>query len=281
MTQAETLLSRMQALSREENCGGGPPLPTLTEEHLRTLSWETGQGLRDLQIFALRHGITPARYLRNYRQLSLGDQERLLLSRAGLAGLGGLGGHLLESLVRMGVGRIMVADGDRFDETNLNRQLLSERETVGMAKAEVAKRRSTEINPAVGVQATSRTLDRQGFLTFFRDVGVLFDGLGGVAVKKLLLECAGSMGVPLVTAAVAGWSCIVTTIMPGESGPPDLFGKGTGAEECLGCLAPAVSVAAAVQCSEGVRILCGNEPTLAGKMLAVDLSCGAFEVLEL
>lgn len=281
MIQSETLLARMQALARDEPCDGGLPLPTLSEEHLSALSRETGQGMRELQILALRHGITPARYLRNFRELTFGDQERLLSSRAGLAGLGGLGGHLLESLVRMGVGTMMVADGDRFEESNLNRQLLSERETLGMAKTEAARRRAAAVNPAVEIQAMSLTLDRQGLRTFFRGADVLFDGLGGVAVKKLLLECARDMGIPVVSAAVAGWSCIVTTVLPGQSAPPDLFGSGGGAELSLGCLAPAIAVAAAVQCSEGVRLLCGRDPALAGKLLAVDLSRGSFEVFEL
>ncbi len=281
MTQSETLLARMRALAREEACAGGPPLPTLSEEHLSTLSRETGQGMRDLQILALRHGMTPARYLRNHREISFGDQERLLSSRVGLAGLGGLGGHLLESLARMGVGAILAADGDRFEESNLNRQLLSERATLGMAKTRAAKRRAEAINPAVDVQVMSTTLDRVGLCTFFRGVEVLFDGLGGVTMKKLLLECARDMGVPLVTAAVAGWSCIVTTVLPGRSVPPDLFGTEGGAEKELGCLAPAIAVAASVQCSEGVRILCGKDAALAGRMLAVDLARGSFEVLEL
>ena len=281
MIQSETLLARMQALTREEPCDGGSPLPTLSEEHLSALSRETGQGMRELQVLALRHGITPARYLRNFRELTSGDQERLLSSRAGLAGLGGLGGHLLESLVRMGVGTIMVADGDRFEESNLNRQLLSERDTLGMAKTEAARRRAAAVNPAVEIQAMSLTLDRQGLRTFFRGADVLFDGLGGVAVKKLLLECARDLGIPVISAAAAGWSCIVTTVLPGQSAPPDLFGSAGGAELSLGCLAPAIAVAAAVQCSEGVRLLCGRKPALAGKLLAVDLSRGSFEVFEL
>jgi molybdopterin-synthase adenylyltransferase len=280
MMQEEALLSRMSTLAREESCEGGPALPTLSEEQLRSLSRESGKGMRDLQIFALRHGITPARYLRNYRELSFHDQERMLSSSVGLAGLGGLGGHLLDALARLGVGRIAAADGDVFEECNLNRQLLSSQETMGLTKAEAARRRVASINPAVEIEATALMLDRQGFCSYLGRVDVLFDALGGVAVKKLLLECGRSNNVPVITAAVAGWSCIVTTVLPGQTAPPDFFGDGRGAEQRLGCLAPAIGVAAAVQCSEGIRILCGKGATLAGKMLAVDLSRGSFEVYE-
>lgn len=281
MSSPEALVARMRALARGEPGEGGSLLPALSEEDLIGLAQETGLGIHDLQVLALRNGIIPARYLRNYRELSLGDQERLLLSHAGLAGLGGLGGHILESLARTGVGRITAADGDHFEESNLNRQLLADGHTLGMAKAEAARRRCAEINPAVEIQAAEEMLHGEGFSSLFRKVDVLFDGLGGVATKRILLECARSLGVPVVTAAVAGWSCVVTTVLPGQSPPPDLFGETGGAEHQLGCLAPAVALAAAIQCSEGVRLLCGYDAALAGRILAVDLSRGSFELFEL
>jgi molybdopterin-synthase adenylyltransferase len=277
----ESTLEAMRAMAREESCEGGPPFLTLSEEQLLGLSVESGLSLRELQLLALGHGMTPARYLRNYRGISPVDQQRLLMASVGLAGLGGLGGHLLETLVRLGVGKIMAADGDRFDECNLNRQLLSSLETMGMAKTEAARRRAAAINPAVELETAALMLDRKGFCTFLGGVDLIFDGLGGVAVKKMLLDCGREMGVPVVTAAIAGWSVIVTTVLPGRPAPPDLFGRSGGAEQSLGCLAPAIALAAAVQCGEGVLILCGREATLAGKLLAVDLSQGSFELYEL
>ena len=79
--------------------------------------------------------------------------ERLASSFVVVAGLGAVGGYVLEGLVRAGVGRIRVVDGDAFDETNLNRQLLATRDTLGRRKAEVAVERALSINPDLDIEA--------------------------------------------------------------------------------------------------------------------------------
>ena len=101
----------------------------------------------------------PERYRRNMEALSPQDQQRLASSCVALVGLGGLGGYVLELLARAGVGHIRCADGDHFEESNLNRQLLATDETLGQAKSQAARDRAKRINPAVRVE----TLDR--FLT--------------------------------------------------------------------------------------------------------------------
>jgi molybdopterin-synthase adenylyltransferase len=275
------LLARMRAMAREESCEGGPPLPTLSEGQLADLASEFGTDLRRVQMLALDHGITPARYLRNYRQLSLGDQKRLLSSRVALVGLGGLGGHLLEWLARMGVGRIDAVDGDRFEECNLNRQLLCREQTLGMAKSEAARLRALEVNPAVEVETVQLMLDERGFASLVGQSDLVFDALGGVRVKRMLLDAARTAGVPVVTAAVAGWTCMITTVLPGRSTLPDLYGDSGGAEVRLGCLAPVIGMAAAAQCSEGIRVLCGKGASLSGRMLVADLSRASFELFEI
>jgi molybdopterin-synthase adenylyltransferase len=277
----ERLLTAMRAMAREESCEGGPPLPTLSEKQLVDLASESGIGLRQVQMLALDNGITPARYLRNYRQLSLADQKKLLSSRVALVGLGGLGGHLLEWLARMGVGRIDAVDGDRFEECNLNRQLLCSERTMGMSKSEAARLRAVEINPAVEIEAVPMMLDERGFSSLVERSDLVFDALGGVRVKRMLLGAALNAGVPVVTAAVAGWTCMVTTVLPGHTPFPDLFGESEGAEVRLGCLAPVIGMAAAAQCSEGIRVLCGKGASLSGRMLVADLAQASFELFEI
>ncbi len=75
--------------------------------------------LRD-EILALEHDIVPERYIRNMNALSIKDQITLLQSRVCIVGLGGLGGTVVETLARIGVGAMTVVDGDVFDESNLN-----------------------------------------------------------------------------------------------------------------------------------------------------------------
>lgn len=78
----------------------------------------------DAEILALSTGICPMRYERNIGTFGFDGQKRLLESSAAVVGLGGLGGLITELLARAGVGRLVLADGDVFSESNLNRQLL-------------------------------------------------------------------------------------------------------------------------------------------------------------
>ena len=82
-------------------------------------------------------------------QLLLGKEgiERLSESRVAVFGIGGVGGYVCEALVRSGVGKFDLIDDDRVCLTNLNRQIIATRKTVGKYKAEVMKERMLEINP--------------------------------------------------------------------------------------------------------------------------------------
>jgi molybdopterin/thiamine biosynthesis adenylyltransferase len=234
---------------------------------------DCGVSPRRVQIAALENGVCPLRYARNLHALTLAEQARLLASRAALVGLGGLGGGLLETLVRSGVGSIAAADGDVFDETNLNRQLLSDCAAVGVSKAVVAAARARAVNPAVEFTARGAFLDQAGMAALLDGADVAVDALGGLADRPALAAAAADRGIPLVTAAVAGYTIVIATALPHGPSPLALFGGGAGtpAENALGCPGPAVMAAAALQAAETVRLLAGRAPALAGKALIMDL----------
>ena len=73
--------------------------------------------------------------------------ERLFNARVAVFGIGGVGGHTVEALARSGIGTLDLIDDDRVCLTNLNRQLLATRKTVGQYKVDVAEQRIHEINP--------------------------------------------------------------------------------------------------------------------------------------
>lgn len=88
-------------------------------------------------------------------QLQLGEKgmELLFNSKVAVFGIGGVGGHTVDALVRSGVGKIDIYDDDKVCLTNLNRQLIATRKTVGKYKVDVMKERILEINPHVEVGA--------------------------------------------------------------------------------------------------------------------------------
>ncbi|MBU1041647.1 MAG: ThiF family adenylyltransferase [Proteobacteria bacterium] len=235
-----------------------------------------------VELAALELGILPERYQRNSTTYSFTEQIRLLTSRVALIGLGGLGGHALEILARTGVGHICAADGDEFQPSNLNRQLLCTRRSISGYKAAAAAARVQQVNPAVDFEPVAAYLDEELMERFLVGADLAVDALGGLKDRPALLHQAARAGIPLVTAAVAGQAGYVATVLPGAKGPSDIFGADSeAAENTLGTPAPAVVAAAALMSAEALNILCGREPRLAGAMLVFDLEGMSFERVSL
>jgi molybdopterin/thiamine biosynthesis adenylyltransferase len=260
---------------------GGRTGPALGAAAEAEIAGRTGLCLREVELAALAAGCPPARYLRNFEAYSIEDQTRLLSARLGLVGLGGLGGNLLEMLARLGVGRIRAADGDRFEESNLNRQLLSTCATLGRPKAVAAVERAREINPAVEIEAAESVLEEEDMVRLLAGCDLAVDALGGLAHRPALERAAARAGVVLVTGAMAGPSGYVAVVRPGEKGPASFLGQGVAAEDELGTQAPMVTAIAALMANEAVRLLTTGSSPLAGAMLLVDLAGLSFERVEL
>ncbi len=257
---------------------------------LADLGLGLGLGAREMELAALAAGLVPARYLRNMRTYGPAAQARFLRSRVALAGLGGLGGHLLELLARAGVGALAAADGDVFEESNLNRQTLCLADGLGQAKAEAARLRASAVNPAMDCVVRAGFLDQQGFSELVQGADLVLDALGGVAPRLLLRRAAAQAGVPLLTAAVAGTSGYVALVRPGDPSPTDYFGTGADeakppAEVLLGTPPPTVALAAALQAAQALAFLSDQGSTegsgLAGKMLLFDLADMTFATVSL
>jgi molybdopterin/thiamine biosynthesis adenylyltransferase len=232
---------------------------------------------------AVAQDVMPLPLLKNLHALSVAEQARLLDSTVLLAGAGGLGGYVLELLARFGVGRILVADGDGFEDSNLNRQLLSTAENLGQNKARAGVERTRMIAPLIRVEALEFFLDQSNLPAVLGGVDIVVDALGGIAPRLALHEAAGRAGKPVVAAAVAGWTALVGSERPGQVGISSLWTNPADkdAEHVLGSLAPAACLAATLQAVEVARYLTRGELRLAGRMLHADLSGFLFEIYDL
>ncbi len=266
-----------------------PGVRPVSGETLAALAREHRLSLLEMERAALTAGLVPARYQRNMATFDASAQIRFLDSRVALAGLGGLGGHLLELLARAGVGRIDAVDGDAFEETNLNRQLLCHADTLGRSKAWAARARAAEVNPAVEFTARAESLDLAGFRGLVRGADLALDALGGVAPRLDLRRAADLEGVPLLTAAVAGSAGYVALVRPGDPAPTDFFPAREAevpAEVALGTPPPTVALAASLAAGEALAFLadpCRETAggPLAGRMLLFDLADASFETVAL
>jgi molybdopterin/thiamine biosynthesis adenylyltransferase len=268
--------------SHEDVYPDGRPGRFLQATSVAVLALEHGLPGRQVELAALEAGVCPLRYARNLQAFSLAEQARLLSSTVALVGLGGLGGGLLECLVRSGVGTVRGADGDVFEATNLNRQLLSEMAALGLSKAVQAAARAEAVNPSVEFVAHDGFLDQDGMLALLGGADLAVDALGGLKDRPALTAAARTLGLPLVTGAVAGYTGIVATVLPGDPSPVEVLAggaRGPSAEEVLGCPSPAVMAVAALQATEALRLLAGRKPALAGKALVIDLEAMRFDTI--
>ena len=239
--------------------GDGSPCLRIDEASLVRLAANAGISLREAQKIACDHEIWPERYVRNTGLFSAAEQARLLCARVLQVGLGGLGGYLLDMMLRLGVGYITGADGDAFEESNLNRQLLTTSATLGEAKARAAAGYAARINPAVEFTPIQAFLRGETLLEALRGKDLVLDALGGLRDRKALHDAAAKMQVPMISAGIAGFVGWAAVVRPGDPGPADFLGHGKGVEESLGNPSPTVAFAAALQCAEAAKILAGRD----------------------
>ena len=137
--------------------------------------------------------------------LGEGAIQKLASSRVAIFGLGGVGGYCLEALARSGVGEFDLVDADRIDTTNLNRQILALRSTVGRLKTEVAAERVRDINPAANVRTHSIFYTDESALLFdFSQYDYIVDAVDTVAAKVSLALRAQEAGVKIISCMGAG-----------------------------------------------------------------------------
>lgn len=194
-----------------------------------------------------------------------------------IAGLGGLGGYLLEHMLRLGPGFIRAADGDVFDETNLDRQLLSVPSQLGRPKAEAAAERAKLVAPGLDFEAVSEFLDGENCLRLLRGCALALDGLDNAESRLVLERGCAEVGIPLVHGA-ASWLCFEAGVVPPGSGMlARLYPPGRQAMDRM-ARGPAVAACAAIQCAQAEQILRGERPTLWGKLLTADLAGPSFDI---
>ncbi|TGE34418.1 HesA/MoeB/ThiF family protein [Desulfosporosinus sp. Sb-LF] len=222
------------------------------------------------------------RYLRNRKTLSELDQLKLATTRVAIVGCGGLGGYIAEELARIGVGKLVLIDGDRLEVSNLNRQILATELNMGQWKVEAAQERLRSVNSEVTVDAVRGWFDEEKGPELLREVDLVFDALDSMNIRVVLERVCHQMNLPLVFASIAGWFGQLGVSLPGDFSVLSIFGRGErGVENTWGNPAFTPAVLASLSVAEGVKLLVGRPPSLRHAWLQVDLLTMEFERFEI
>lgn len=221
-----------------------------------------------------------ARYQRNIPAISEAEHEILRQKRVLIVGCGGLGGYLVEYMTRLGIGGITAVDGDVFEESNLNRQLLSSVPKLGSSKALAAKARAQAVNPAVAFRAVGAFFNQENADTLVRGHDLALDALDNIPARLLLEDVCTRQSVPIVHGAIHGWSAQVLVAKPGSGLLHRLYPRDVPAVD-KSSLPFTPPFCAALQSAEAVKLLCGRSTELSGKLLLADLGSLDWNILDL
>jgi len=225
------------------------------------------------------------RYIKNLNALTEEDIIKLNKSHVCVVGCGGLGGYILEFMSRIGIEKITAVDGDVFDESNLNRQLLSNSENLGLYKVTEAQKRINLVNPNVNFIGIKNEITEENInMLLPKDVTCIVDAVDNVKTRFLLEEFAWKNNIPLIHGAIGGWYGQVSTIMPGDKTITKIYqSKEEPNKEVksMGNLPHAASLIASFEVNEVVKLLTNKGDLLTNKLLYIDLKSNSYNTFEI
>ncbi len=144
-------------------------------------------------------------YSRTRLLLGSDGMEKLKNATVAVFGLGGVGGYVVEALARSGIGALELVDHDTISLSNLNRQILATRDTVGCSKAETAAARVRSIDPEIAVTARTQFFGPDSLADFdFSRYSYVVDAIDTVTCKLALITAAQNAGVPIISSMGTG-----------------------------------------------------------------------------
>ncbi len=210
-------------------------------------------------------------------EMGIEAQERLLAATALVVGAGGLGSPAALYLASAGLGRILLADGDTVDLTNLQRQVLHRDARVGMAKAESGRQALLEMNPEVEVVPIAARLDGDALRDAVARSTVVLDCCDNFATRHAVNRACVEAGVPLVSGAAIRFDGQLAVFDARRADSPCyhcLFPEGQDLEEVrcatMGVFAPLTGIVGTMQAAEALKLAGGFGTPMTGRLMLLD-----------
>ncbi|MDW8469452.1 MAG: molybdopterin-synthase adenylyltransferase MoeB [Burkholderiales bacterium] len=220
-------------------------------------------------------------------EIGIEGQARLRAARALVVGAGGLGCPAALYLAASGVGRLVLADPDRVDLTNLQRQILYTTASIGALKVEAARAALAALNPEVEVVPLAARLEGAALAPLVAEADVVLDCSDNFATRHAVNRACAAQRRPLVSAAVVRFDAqlmVFDLASPGSPCYACLFPEDAQAEEVacaqLGVFAPLAGAVGALQAMEAVKLLAGVGERPRARFLLLDARRGEWRSLK-
>jgi adenylyltransferase/sulfurtransferase len=211
--------------------------------------------------------------IRYHRQLLIPEfgiqgQRKLKNSHVIILGLGGLGCASATYLTTAGVGHITLVDFDVVELSDLNRQILYWEEEIGEKKVLVAQRKLSKFNPTIKIIPIFAKVNKKNIFSIMDGAQVVVDGLDNLETRHIVNSACVKYKIPYIYGGVSRLRGMITTIIPGKT--PCLaciYPEGSHGVGGLGVLGVIPALIANFQVLEAIKLLIGQTPSLAGKLL--------------
>jgi len=210
-------------------------------------------------------------------QIDAEGQQRLAAARVLIVGLGGLGSAASIYLCAAGVGRLTLADFDKVDLSNLQRQIVHGTADIGRRKIDSAADRLRAINPEVQLELIDRVMEGEELRQAVSRADVVLDGSDNFRTRFAVNEACVRAGKPLVSGAAVRFEAQISVFDSRDPESPCyrcLYGE--HAAEDLSCaangvIAPLLGVVGSLQAAEAMKLIMGIGRTLQGRLVLFDL----------
>ena len=209
--------------------------------------------------------------------LGIEGQEKLLASRVLIVGAGGLGSPVAMYLASAGIGQIVLADHDRIEMSNLQRQILHTSERIGELKAESGRQTLRTINPEILVETSTTRLDADALMSEIGGVDLVVDCTDNFATRHAINRACVHHAKPLVSGAAVRYDGQISVFDTRDQASPCyhcLFPQADDVEQVncatMGVFAPLVGIIGSMQAAEAIKVIAGIGEPLTGRLLILD-----------
>ena len=220
-------------------------------------------------------------------QIGIEGQQQLLDARVLIVGAGGLGSAAALYLASAGVGHISIADHDKVELSNLQRQILHRHCDIGRAKVDSARDTLTGLNPDLQVTGLQARLDAEQLGALIGQVDLVIDGSDNFATRFAVNAACVQDQTPLVSGAAIRMEGQLAVFDPRRADSPCyrcLYKEGEEPDQTCtdnGVLAPLVGVIGSLQALEAIKLLLDLGETLCGRLLLFDAMYSQWRSLKL
>ena len=220
-------------------------------------------------------------------EMDVGGQQKLVDATVLIVGMGGLGCPAAMYLAAAGVGHLIIADDDKVELTNLQRQIAHGQDNLGQLKVASAEGVLRGLNPDLRITAIAERLENEALAAAIASADVVLDATDNFATRFAINRSCVQQGKPLVSGAAIRMEGQVAVFDSRDKNSPCyhcLYGAG-GDEDtsCAsnGIMAPVVGIIGAVQAMEAIKLLAGIGQPLTGRLLLLDAQTMSWREMKL